>query len=273
MVRIITSLIVVAFLFTSLFFDPFYWLLFICVFSVGSGIEFANVLYKGKLVALRLLVVTACLVFPVNAYLQESGMPSLPDMLIVAMLFVLAPIFFILSKGAVSEFHTSVPMVVFGSLWCGLLLSFQIHIRFLKIDNTLYGIQAILFFLVIVTASDIGAYYVGKSIGRTKMSPLYSPKKTWEGSVGGFVFALAAAYLCFFIWAQKFTLLHTGIIAVLVTAFGQLGDLAESVFKRSCKVKDAGEALPGHGGILDRIDSILLATPAFFWYVYYVLRP
>lgn len=271
MKRIITSLVVVALLFTVLYLDPFWWLVMVTVFSVGSGIEFTNVLYKGKLWALRVLVILACMIFPVNAYLREINLPALPDILIVALLFVFAPILFILSKGAIDNFHISVPMVVFGSLWIGLLLSFQIHIRFIKLNGLPYGIEAIFFFLIIITSSDVGAYYIGKNIGKHKMSPLYSPKKTWEGSIGGFVTAVLCAYLCYYLWAGRFTLIHTGIIAIVITAFGQLGDLAESVFKRSCNVKDAGEALPGHGGLLDRIDSLLLATPAFYWYINYVM--
>jgi phosphatidate cytidylyltransferase len=271
MKRIITSLLITALLFAAIYLNPIFWLLFICIFSVGSGIEFTNVLYKGKLWALRILVILACLLFPINAYLQETDLFNLPDMLLVAMLFVLAPVLFILSKGAVDDFHTSVPMAIFGALWCGLLLSFHIHIRFLKLENMPYGPQAIFLFMIIITASDVGAYYTGKTIGRHKMSPLYSPNKTWEGSIGGFVFAVLAAYLCYFIWAQKFALIHTGIIAIVVTGVGQIGDLAESIFKRSCNVKDAGEVLPGHGGILDRIDSLLLASPIFYWYVYFVL--
>ena len=271
MKRIVTALLVTVLLFLALFLDPFYWLMFVCIFALGTGIEFTNVLYKGKLMTLRFLVIVACLVFPVNAFLQINGLPSLPDMLIVASLFVLAPILFILNKGAVDDFHTSVPMVVYGALWIGLLLSFYVHLRYLKLGGYEYGVQAIFFFLLVVAVSDVSAYYVGKGIGRHKLSKLYSPNKTWEGSIGGFIGGILIAYLCYFLWAQEFTLLHTGIIAVIIVAFGQLGDLAESLFKRSCKVKDAGDVLPGHGGMLDRIDSMLIAIPAFYWYIYFVL--
>jgi len=269
--RIVTSLILIGLLFLALFNDRFWWLVFITFFSVGAGIEFSNVLYKGKLFALRVLVVGACFVFPVNAYLGINGLPSLPDSLLVAFLFVCAPVLFILNRGAVDDFHISVPMAIFGSLWIGFLLSFLIHVRYLRLDGFLYGIQAIFFFIYVVGCSDTGAYYTGKAIGRHKMSKLYSPKKTWEGAAGGLAGGLVGAYLCLFTFADLFTFLHATILALIITIFGMLGDLTESVFKRSCRVKDAGEVLPGHGGILDRIDSVLLAAPAYYWYIHFVL--
>ena len=272
MIRIVTALVLTVFFFLALFLDPIWWLLFILIFAVAGGIEFANVLYKGKLFALRVLVIAACMAFPANAYLQHNGFTALPDMLLVALLFVFAPILFILSRGAVEDFHTSVPMVLYGSLWVGLLLSFTIHLRYVKLGPYHYGIHSILFLLLVVATSDASAYYIGRAIGRHAFSPLYSPKKTWEGSVAGYLGGLLIAYVSYFIWAPQFTPLHTGIMAVLIVTFGQLGDLAQSVFKRSCKVKDAGDVLPGHGGVLDRLDAVLLAAPPFYWYIYYVLK-
>jgi phosphatidate cytidylyltransferase len=271
MVRIITSLVLTALILAALYFDPFWWLVFITFFSIGAGIEFSNVLYRGKLFALRVLVVGACFAFPVNVFMRINELPSLPDTLLVAFLFVFAPILFIFSKGPIEEFHTSVPMAVFGSLWIGFLLSFLIEVRYLRLEGYLYGAQAIFFFIIVVTCSDIFAYYLGQAFGKHKMSPLYSPKKTWEGAVGGVLGGLGGAYLCLFNFAGLFTPLHCGIMALVIVFFGMLGDLAESVFKRSCNVKDAGGFLPGHGGILDRIDSVLLSAPAFYWYIYFVL--
>jgi phosphatidate cytidylyltransferase len=271
MKRVITSLVLTALLFAALAFHPVWWLVFIAFFSVVAGIEFSNVLYRGRLFALKALVIGSCFVFPANVFMRLSELPSLPDALLIAFLFVCAPILYILSSGPIEEFHTSVPMAIFGSLWIGFLMSFFIQLRYLRLDGYLYGVQAIFFFMLVVTSSDIGAYYIGKAFGRHKMSPLYSPRKTWEGVAGGYFGGLVAAYMSLYFFAPLFTPLHAGIMAVLVVVFGQLGDLTESVFKRSCEVKDAGGILPGHGGILDRMDSILLAAPAYYWYIYFVL--
>ena len=136
---------------------------------------------------------------------------------------------------------------------------------------------------VLVWFNDTGAYIVGSSTaklpkGNHKMAPHVSPKKSWEGLVGGFVFTIGASLLLYhFGWfnsiaTQGFNWGLAVTFACLVSAFGTMGDLMESLCKRSVGVKDSGVFLPGHGGVLDRFDSILLASPiitAFCWLCYY----
>ena len=95
------------------------------------------------------------------------------------------------------------------------------------------------------------------------MIPRVSPGKSWEGLVGGFIFSLIAGYI-FSIFVKEYSLLQWLIIAFTISVFGTLGDLVESMIKRSVGVKDSGKFLPGHGGVLDRFDSILLATPVLW---------
>ncbi len=129
------------------------------------------------------------------------------------------------------------------------------------------GGQWILFMLTIVWFGDTGAYFAGKTLGRHKLSPLVSPNKTWEGSIGGFLAsmgagALAMLYVPGLIWPVALVL--GGVIGVM----GQFGDLLESLLKRTYGVKDSGNLIPGHGGVLDRIDAILFAAPMMFLYLY-----
>lgn len=115
--------------------------------------------------------------------------------------------------------------------------------------------------LLIVWAADIGAYFAGRSFGRHALAPRVSPKKTWEGAVGGFAGALAVAAL-----GAAWFALPPGrflVVAAATAALSVVGDLAESLFKRSAGLKDSGSILPGHGGVLDRIDSITAAAPVF----------
>ncbi len=121
------------------------------------------------------------------------------------------------------------------------------------------GRQLVLFTLVLVWAGDMLAYFVGKSLGRVPMAPLLSPKKTWEGALGNVLASMIVAVL-FAKWMQTdvITLL---VIAGIANIAGQAGDLIESAYKRGAAVKDSGALLPGHGGMLDRIDSLILATP------------
>lgn len=123
-----------------------------------------------------------------------------------------------------------------------------------------YTWQPILGTMFLIWSADSGAYFAGKSMGRNKLFERISPGKTWEGWVGGTLLSLGVAWLL----AQYMTdlsLFHWLGIAVIVSVFGVLGDLAESLLKRSLGVKDSGSLIPGHGGILDRFDSLLMVVP------------
>lgn len=127
-------------------------------------------------------------------------------------------------------------------------------------------------FFVIIWAYDSFAYLSGMLLGRHRLFPRISPKKSWEGTIGGFVFGLLAAFILskFF---TEFDLVNWFIIAAITMIFGTFGDLSESMLKRSLNIKDSGKALPGHGGFLDRFDAVLLAAPAVFVYmnlIYYI---
>ena len=124
-----------------------------------------------------------------------------------------------------------------------------------------FGATWIFALLLIVFAGDIGAYYTGKTIGKHKLAPAVSPKKTIEGSIGGVVANLLIAGLFQFFFLPDVDLEVMLLIAVLAGVAGQIGDLFISVLKRDGGIKDSGHILPGHGGILDRIDALLLALP------------
>ncbi|WP_431128022.1 phosphatidate cytidylyltransferase [Flagellimonas flava] len=113
---------------------------------------------------------------------------------------------------------------------------------------------------ILIWVNDTFAYLVGRSIGRTKLYPSVSPKKTVEGSIGGFIFALLAAYFLAK-YEPSLTLMQWMVLATVIVIAGSLGDLLESKFKRIAQVKDSGAILPGHGGIWDRLDSLVFAAP------------
>ena len=122
---------------------------------------------------------------------------------------------------------------------------------------------------VFLWVNDSGAYCVGSLIGKHKIFPRISPAKSWEGSIGGAVFVLAAAYaISYFIDQNMLTMPEWLGLGLVVVVFGTWGDLVESLFKRTLGIKDSGDILPGHGGMLDRFDSSLLAIPAAVIYLY-----
>jgi len=129
--------------------------------------------------------------------------------------------------------------------------------------------RELLYFLLLVTwATDTGAFYAGTYLGRHKLYPKISPKKSVEGAVGGLVLAMIIAACCRYLFLDELALRDALAIAAILGVVGQVGDLAESMIKRSTRVKDSGGLIPGHGGVLDRMDSLLFNAPALYYYAY-----
>ena len=127
------------------------------------------------------------------------------------------------------------------------------------------GALWLLFLTIVTVASDTGAYFVVRSLGRHKLCPAVSPKKTIEGFGGGLVAGVAGGMAVAAFLLPDISLYRLSLAALVLTCLGVLGDLTESVMKRAMNVKDSGAILPGHGGILDRIDSLLMTAPVFFY--------
>ncbi len=129
------------------------------------------------------------------------------------------------------------------------------------------GVRTLLFYLLVIWVGDSGAYYVGKTWGRHRMSPRISPNKTWEGLAGAVVatFLAAAALRTWFL--PELPWIHTLVVAAILAATGPIGDLVESQFKRDTGVKDSSGLLPGHGGLLDRTDSLVYSAPPVLGYL------
>ncbi|TFJ94691.1 phosphatidate cytidylyltransferase [Lentibacillus salicampi] len=123
------------------------------------------------------------------------------------------------------------------------------------------GLANIFYVLVVIWATDTGAYFCGRAFGKRKLWPEISPNKTVEGAVGGIILAVAVGVIFHVVFPFSYDMIIVIAVTVLVSAAGQIGDLVESAFKRHYGVKDSGNLLPGHGGILDRLDSLLFAVP------------
>ncbi len=137
------------------------------------------------------------------------------------------------------------------------------------LHQTAYGWQWLLVLMLIVMTNDSAAYYAGSAFGTHRLYPLVSPKKSIEGALGGLLGSIAGTLLAKFTFFPQLTLADALLTAVLVGILGQTGDLFESLLKRSFGVKDSGNCIPGHGGVLDRLDSIIFAAPALYYYVIY----
>lgn len=134
-----------------------------------------------------------------------------------------------------------------------------------------YNFHLPLSFLLMLWASDTGQYLFGVKFGKTRLFERHSPKKSWEGFFGGLFTAILVSFLISLFFTEVDPLIFGGM-AVLIVGFGTLGDLVESMLKRSLDVKDSGTFLPGHGGFLDRFDGLLLAAPVVYAYLYLLLK-
>ena len=126
-----------------------------------------------------------------------------------------------------------------------------------------YNSDILIGFFFILWANDTGAYFAGRSLGKRKLFERISPKKTWEGSIGGALFGLGVAYLNSILFPSLDIKVWLCIGSIIVV-FGSIGDLVESMFKRSLNIKDSGSILPGHGGILDRFDGVFISAPIVY---------
>jgi phosphatidate cytidylyltransferase len=165
------------------------------------------------------------------------------------------------TRWALHEVLPAIAISSAGLIFVALPFSYLVRLN----EISMFGRQLVLFTLCLIWAGDILAYFVGKGLGRVPMAPALSPKKTWEGALGNMLASLLVGVFCAK-WLQRdaFTML---IIAGLANIAGQAGDLLESAYKRGAAVKDSSNLLPGHGGVLDRIDSLILASPVV-WAAY-----
>ncbi len=155
---------------------------------------------------------------------------------------------------------------IFGIFYIGLLLGYYPLLR-----NVKYGVALVFFVMIVTWLSDTGGFFVGKSLGKHPLAPILSPKKTIEGLVGGVIFSLIGAIICKLTFLPFFSVGQCVMLGVVFAFLGAMGDLAESAIKRSANVKDSGTIIPGHGGILDRVDSLLFTGPAMYYYAMFSL--
>lgn len=161
---------------------------------------------------------------------------------------------------------TNIAYTLAGIVFVGLPFTFFHALAYIKGD---FNFHYPLAFLLMLWANDTGAYLVGSKLGRTKLFERHSPKKTWEGFFGGILISAGVAFIIS-IYFKELPWNRWVAVAILISCFGTLGDLIESMFKRSINVKDSGGILPGHGGLLDRFDGLLLAAPIVYTYLYLI---
>jgi phosphatidate cytidylyltransferase len=230
---------------------------------VGAGqYEFFRMVEKkGVFVYKYFGTITGSLI-PVVIFLG-AGLSDLknlePILIVVASLFAFTMQF--MRKDSARDHLMSMALTLFSLLYIGWFFSF-----FMKIKLLPNGADLVAFLVIVTKSADIGAYVIGSMIGKNELIPRISPKKTKEGTIGGILFSLSVAFVVGR-FLTGFSTVHLLVLGGLLAVIGQVGDLAESLIKRDCGVKDSGTYLWGIGGALDLIDSLLFTAPVFYFYV------
>ena len=259
--RLLTSAVLIGLIVYTLFFQgAFLFSLEVFLFTGVALFEYFTLLRRAEIPCFRLFGVVIGLVIPLVVY-TELGLTRSGEVLflILACLFLFLIQF---SRKDNSQGVVGIALTFFGILYVSWFLSFLIKIRFLE-----NGAFWVAYLIAVTKSADIGAYTVGKLVGRQKLISHISPNKTREGFLGGLVFSMGASVLLHPFIPLPWSLTHLMILGILIGMVGQIGDLSESLIKRFMKTKDSGSLLPGMGGVLDAVDSILFIAPIFYYHL------
>jgi len=234
------------------------WLYLLCILiSVLASWELAAMLLSKSIrVGKRLATLLAIVVVSMFQF-SEFGQAGLP---VVFMLFLLAAILKFVETG-IDNYASRLSMAILAAIYPGFFISFSILIHR---EFAPAGWVFLMFVLVNTWIADTFAYAFGRLFGRKKLAPTISPNKTWAGFMASFPGGMLTALLAK-PFLPGFDLHHLIILSIVVTLFGQIGDLIESAVKRDCGIKDSSNLIPGHGGVLDRFDSLVIALPAAYF--------
>jgi len=259
--RIISGLIGSAILVGSIIYSSHSFFIAFLLISVFMQHEYNRHVTVNKHVS-QLVASILNVTFSTLSYLYVIGMVD-ENYLLLLFPFSLLILITSLYDKAEMAFKTS-SNLVFAMIYVVLPFILFIQLPFMTGEGYVFAIP--LGVMLFLWAGDTGAYFAGKSFGKTKLFERISPKKTWEGAIGGLLFALLMSYIVAYFF-KSLTLTNWMIIGLITFVFGAFGDLVESLFKRNIGIKDSGRLIPGHGGFLDRFDGLLLAAPMVYIYL------
>jgi len=271
--RILTAAIALPVLIASIvlpsYFPQTVWLFVaIAAFALAAGLfEFYSLTKKLELKAdasVAYLGASALFV----AFLFDAPAKA-PDLLLLTLALFAAGLLITQTFRFQKDFTkmlTGIGVTLLGVIYVVFLGGFLVSMRVGFEEHPNLSTHLLGYFFLVLMGSDVGAYFAGKTFGKHKLMPKVSPGKTWEGVIGGLIAAAAFAALSTFWFFRELPLQVSIPLAIFMAAVGMLGDLAESAMKRGSNTKDAANILPGHGGMLDRLDSLLLNAPILYYF-------
>jgi phosphatidate cytidylyltransferase len=265
--RTITGIIFVILVIGSLIADYLIFTGVISVFAIVGLCEFYSLAEKKNISPLKFPgIIAAILFFYITVFNNAELISSSDAEKCYALVFLIILLFFIIELFRKSENALqNISVCITGFIYIVIPFSILISIPAVVRDISSGKIILIAFFLLMWTY-DIFAYLTGMWLGKHKMFERISPKKSWEGLIGGVFFSAGLAAVVSYYFTEL-TLMQWIVMAILIVVFGTFGDLVESMFKRWAEIKDSGNFFPGHGGVLDRFDAVLLAAPFVYFYL------
>ncbi len=259
--RTVTSIALILFVAATVFVFPDWFFCFVVTLFIGFGLyEFFEMVKNKGIFVYQYYGIFTGVLLPILIYLKYGGfVPDLePFLIVIISLFVFVLQF---TRKDNSQALAGIAITLLGILYISWFFSFLIRLKYLP-----NGAALVAFLLLVTKAGDMGAYFIGKFFGRHNLIPRISPKKTVEGTIAGFLASIAAAFLSKKLLVNP-SFVDLIMLGALLGVLSQIGDLSESLIKRDCQIKDAARYLPGLGGVLDVIDSLLFTTPIFYFYV------
>ncbi|MFH1777202.1 MAG: phosphatidate cytidylyltransferase [Candidatus Omnitrophota bacterium] len=258
--RFFSSIVLTFVVILAVFFLPGWFFSLIVTLLIAFGLhEFYTLIEKKGLLIYKYFGIFIGVLLPITIFLRFEPTKGWELFFITFVTFMLFIAQF--ARRDSSQAIVGISTTMFGIFYVSWFFSFLIKIKYLP-----YGGALVSFLLLVTKSGDIGAYFIGTKFGRHSLIPRISPSKSIEGTIGGLLCSVFAAAVSG-IYLNQVPFVHLMTMGLGLGIIGQIGDLCESLIKRDCNVKDSGTSLPGMGGVLDLIDSLLFSTPIFYFYI------
>jgi len=270
MPRFISSVLIITFVFFTVIVWPKWFFCAVLTVMIALALnEFYTLVEKKGIPIFKISGISIGILVPVSIFREFEPTKGWELIFIIAVLLTIFILQF--TRRESNEAIVGVSTTIFGILYISWTFSFLMKLKLIEQNSLPAGGLLVAFLLLVTKAGDIGAYFIGSYFGKHSLIPRISPKKSVEGAVGGFIFSVAAALISK-TFLPSLPVYHLLILGCLLGILAQVGDLSESLIKRDCQVKDSANLIPGLGGVLDLIDSILFTAPTLYFYALKFLR-
>lgn len=262
--RFISATLLILFVFFTVMVWPNWFFCAVLTVMIALALnEFYTLVEKKGIAIFKISGISIGILVPTSIFFAFEPTKGWELLFIIAVLLTIFILQFTRSES--NQAIVGVSTTIFGILYISWTFSFLMKLKLIQQDSLPAGSLLVAFLLLVTKIGDIGAYFIGTHFGKHSLIPRISPKKSVEGALGGFIFSVAAA-LASKAFLPSVPLHHLFVLGCLLGVLAQIGDLSESLIKRDSQVKDSASLIPGLGGVLDLIDSILFTAPTLYFY-------